>query len=61
MYGPLLPGMISHLAQLMGIHGLEEYAPQQPPNMQQQGVTDPNEGTEPNDTQDPAEGTEPLG
>lgn len=26
-YGPMLPAMFSHLAQLMGVRGLEEYAP----------------------------------
>lgn len=27
VYGPMLPGMLSHLAQLMGIRGMEEYSP----------------------------------
>ena len=26
-YGPMLPGMFAHLAQLMGVRGLEEYTP----------------------------------
>ena len=26
-YGPMLPAMFSHLAQLMGVRGLEEYSP----------------------------------
>lgn len=26
-YGPMLPGMFQHLAQLMGVRGLEEYTP----------------------------------
>ena len=50
-YGPMLPGMFSHLAQLMGVRGLEEYAPQpqqvqqnqQTAAMQQAGV-DPRTG-----------------
>ncbi len=29
-YGPMLPGMFSHLMQLQGIRGLEEYTPQAP-------------------------------
>jgi hypothetical protein len=33
-YGPMLPGMFSHLAQLMGVRGLEEYAPE-PQQVQQ--------------------------
>jgi hypothetical protein len=50
-YGAYLPAMFSHLAQLMGVRGLEEYAPspqqvsqnQQTAAMQQQGV-DPRTG-----------------
>lgn len=29
-YGPMLPGMFAHLAQLMGVRGLEEYTPSAP-------------------------------
>lgn len=29
-YGPMLPAMFAHLAQLLGVKGLEEYTPQQP-------------------------------
>lgn len=39
VYGAMLPGMFSHLMQLMGIRGLEEYTPspsQQQVNQQQQ-------------------------
>lgn len=35
-YGPMLPGMFSHLAQLMGIRGLEEYTPSQQQSVQNQ-------------------------
>lgn len=35
-YGMMLPAMVAHLAQLQGIRGLEEYAPQAP-----QGVAPP--------------------
>jgi len=37
-YGPMLPGMFSHLMQLMGVRGLEEYTPQaaQAPQQPQQ-------------------------
>jgi hypothetical protein len=37
-YGPMLPGMFAHLAQLLGVRGLEEYTPdagQQESNMMQ--------------------------
>jgi hypothetical protein len=27
VYGPMLPAMLSHLSQLMGIRGMEEYSP----------------------------------
>jgi hypothetical protein len=37
-YGPMLPGMFSHLAQLMGVRGLEEYSPQ-PQQVQQNQQT----------------------
>jgi len=45
-YGPMLPGMFAHLAQLMGVRGLEEYSPgpqqaqqnQQTAAMQQAGI-----------------------
>lgn len=30
-YGMVLPGMFAHLAQLLGVRGLEEYTPQQAP------------------------------
>lgn len=39
-YGPMLPGMFSHLAQLMGVRGLEEYTPnpQEAQSNQQQAM-----------------------
>jgi len=39
-YGAMLPGMFSHLMQLQGIRGLEEYTPQ-PQQMQQQAPLAP--------------------
>lgn len=36
-YGPSLPAMFAHLAQLMGVRGLEEYTPS--PEQQQQNMT----------------------
>jgi hypothetical protein len=35
-FGPMLPGMFSHLAQLLGVRGLEEYTPSQEQAMQNQ-------------------------
>lgn len=37
-YGPMLPGMFAHLAQLMGVRGLEEYSPQPNQVLQNQQV-----------------------
>lgn len=36
-YGAMLPGMFAHLAQLMGVRGLEEYSPE--PQQVQQNLT----------------------
>jgi hypothetical protein len=41
-YGPMLPSMFAHLAQLMGVKGLEEYSPQQPQVQVQAPNIDPN-------------------
>ena len=35
-YGAMLPGMFAHLAQLMGVRGLQEYSPSQPVAAQNQ-------------------------
>lgn len=40
-YGDKLPGMFSHLAQLLGVRGLEEYTPQAQPQQQQTQQTQP--------------------
>lgn len=37
-YGAMLPGMFSHLMQLMGVRGLEEYTPQLPPGGMSPGM-----------------------
>jgi hypothetical protein len=39
-FGPMLPGMFSHLMQLMGVRGLEEYTPnaEQATQNQQQAI-----------------------
>lgn len=36
-YGPALPGIFGHLAQLTGVRGLEEYMPNQQQAMQNRG------------------------
>lgn len=39
VYGPMLPAIVDHLAQLMGVRGLSEYMPQQSQPQQQVGMS----------------------
>lgn len=43
-FGPMLPGIVIHLAQLQGIRGLEQYLPQQPAQQPQPGGAAPVQG-----------------